>query len=115
MVGLALALLAIAGTIGWASPALAEGAGVISGQVVNKTADGYPIGAVEVALITYLNGKPTASQQKVTADAAGKFQFQGLSTDNGTAYTVNTTFQDAGYTSKPITLTAASLSQVVEQ
>lgn len=114
ILGLALALLAIANTIGWTTPVLAEGAGAIEGQVVNKTPDGSPVGGVEVILITYLNDKPTASQQKVTAGASGKFEFKGLSTDNGTAYAVRATFQDASYTSGQVTLTPASASQAVE-
>ncbi|MDP2931464.1 MAG: carboxypeptidase-like regulatory domain-containing protein [Chloroflexota bacterium] len=114
VLGLALALLAIAAAIGWASPVRAEGAGSITGQVVNKTAGGSPIGGVEVALIAYSNGKATASQQKATVDATGKFEFGGLSTDNGTTYTVSATFQDADYTSQTVTLTSASPTQTVE-
>lgn len=108
------AILAIAAIIGWAIPALAAGEGVISGQVVNRTANGSSVSVVEVTLTPYLNGKATADEKKVTTDASGKFEFRGLSTDNGTTYTVSTDFQNAFYTSERITLTPTSLSQPVE-
>ncbi|MEK7354570.1 MAG: carboxypeptidase-like regulatory domain-containing protein [Chloroflexota bacterium] len=108
------AILAIAAIIGWVSPAQAAGEGVISGQVVNKTANGSSVSAVEVSLTVYFNGKVTSDEQKATTGGNGKFEFKGLSTDNGTAYTVSAIFQDASYTSKEFTLTPTSLSQAVE-
>src|SRR3972149_320823 len=111
---LTLVFLMIMITIGRPSPALATGEGVISGQVVNKTANGSAVGTVEVTLTQYLNGTATSDGQKVTTDAAGKFEFRGLSADNGTAYTVSTSFQDADYISEDIVLTSASPLQSVE-
>jgi len=108
------AILVVAAIIGLASPALAAGDGVISGQVVNRTANGSAVSAVGVTLTVYSTGNATSSQQKVIADAAGKFEFKGLSTDNGTAYTVSTNFQKADYISDDIVLTAAIPSQSVE-
>ncbi|MDO8687198.1 MAG: hypothetical protein Q7K41_01280 [Dehalococcoidales bacterium] len=108
------AILAIVAIIVSVSPVLAAGEGVISGQIVNKTANGSSVSVVEVTLTPYLTGKATSDEQKVTTDIAGKFEFRGLSTDNGTAYTVSTNFQDASYTSEEITLTPTGLSQPVE-
>jgi len=108
------AILAIVAIIVSVSPVLAAGEGVISGQIVNKTANGSSVSVVEVTLTHYLNGKVTSNEQKVTTDSAGKFEFRGLSTDNGTAYKVSTNFQDAPYTSEEITLTPTGLSQPVE-
>ena len=114
VVRLMSAFLAIAAITGGASPALAAGEGAISGQVVNKTANGSTVSAVEITLTTYLNGTATSDQQKVTTDAAGKFEFKGLPTDSGTAYAVSAIFQDASYASKEINLTSTNFSQTVD-
>ncbi|MDO8567532.1 MAG: carboxypeptidase-like regulatory domain-containing protein [Dehalococcoidales bacterium] len=111
LLGFALVfLMMVAGT----GPALAAGYGVISGQVVNKTAGGSPVGTAEITLTTFSNGKSASGQQKATTDAAGRFEFKGLPIDPGTTYAVGTTFQEADYTSSTITLTADNSTQTVE-
>ncbi len=114
IIRLILAVLAATTIMGWPTPVMAAGEGVISGQLVNKTANGSPVNAVEVTLITYFNGEVKPDEKKVTTNAAGKFEFKDLSTDNGTTYTVGAIFQEASYTSAEIALTATSLSQAVE-
>lgn len=56
-VGLALVSLMILAAIGAASPALAAGDGVVSGQVINKTPGGSPVGTLEVTLERFSNGQ----------------------------------------------------------
>ncbi len=104
----AIALLAIP----LASPVLGAEEGSISGQLVNNTAGGSPVGGTELTLTTFKNGLP-GLEQKVLSDSSGKFQFNGLSLDAGNTYGISTRFQDAGYFSQPITLTADTPTQAV--
>ncbi|MBI4188462.1 MAG: hypothetical protein HY529_04560 [Chloroflexi bacterium] len=108
------AVLLMVAIIAWPSPVMAEDDGSITGQLVNKTANGSPVSTVDVSLTVYLNGKATADKQRVASDASGKFEFKGLSTDNGTSYTVSANFQEAEYISRKIILTPSSASQAVE-
>lgn len=109
----AFLVTAIIAAVAAASPALAAGEGVLTGQIVNKTAGGSQIGALQVSLVTYVNGKATDGSQNTTADAQGRFEFRGLGTDSGTTYAARTTFQSANYTSTPVALTSANASQAV--
>ena len=111
---LTLAVFAMMAITGLASPAMAEDNGSITGQIVNKTANGSQVGGVEVSLIPYFNGKPTAVEQKVASDKTGKFEFNALSTDNESTYVVSVNFQDADYVSREITLTSSNASQAIE-
>lgn len=106
-------LMVAVATIGFGSTVLAAGEGVIAGQVVNKTQGGSLTGVLEVTLTTYVNDK-VASEQKVTTDSAGKFEFKGLSIDPSNTYFVKTGFQDAEYSSGKINFKADSPSQTVE-
>lgn len=114
VIGLMLAFVVIAAVVGSTIPVLAADEGIISGQVVNKTAGGSLVGGVEVTLTAQTSGNATNDQRKVPADASGKFEFRGLPIDPGTTYTVGTTFQDADYTSETVNMTSASPSKLVE-
>jgi 5-hydroxyisourate hydrolase-like protein (transthyretin family) len=115
IIGAALAIIMIAAAAGgWASPALADGGGAISGQIINKTAGGSPVEALEVTLITYMNGEAADVRQKAATDAAGRFEFRDLSTDNVTTYAMSVTFQDADYNTDPIALTPDGPAREVE-
>lgn len=83
--------------------ALAYEEGVISGQVLNKTKVGSAVKGLEVTLTTYIN-EQAASEQKVSADDTGKFEFKGLSRDASSTYLLTARFQEALYSSEMINL-----------
>ncbi|MEW6033936.1 MAG: carboxypeptidase-like regulatory domain-containing protein [Chloroflexota bacterium] len=97
-----IALAMLAATI-LSTPAFAEEQPGITGQVVNRTADGQTVGGLEVTLITYINGQQS-SQQKTTCDDQGGFEFRGLSADPSYAYEVYVSYQGVEYTSPRLVL-----------
>lgn len=93
-------------------PATAAVTGTISGQVVNKTAGGSAIGALQVTLTPWVDGKPATNIKQATVDSSGKFSFAGLSVEAGTAYVVSTRFQDADYEYVDVTSTSDYPDQI---
>lgn len=75
------------------TPEIGAPAGVISGQVINKTADS-PASGVELTLTSYLGDKPTGDK-KIKSDDQGNFIFDNLTWDRSYAVTVD--FQGAQY------------------
>lgn len=82
----------------WPSAVLGAEEGTISGQLVNKTPGGHPVGGIEVSLVTYAGENPV-SEKKATADASGKFEFGGLALGASNSYQVAVEFLGALYVS----------------
>lgn len=78
------------------------GSGIIEGSVVNGTKDGSSVANQDIILKTYLNDNEIGSTATKT-DAAGKFQFSGLSAGPGYSYQVSLQYQEAEYISERIT------------
>ncbi len=81
---------------------LAQGQGVIEGQVVNGTADGGPVEGLTVTL-RVLAGMEEQPSQTTTTDAEGRFHFEGLITEANHVYTLRLDYQEVEYGSDPLT------------
>ncbi len=93
-----IALLIMITILSLSASALAAepGSGMIEGQIVNGTEGGSSVADQEVTLKTYLNDTEVDATTTKT-DAAGRFAFDGLSTEPGYNYDVTLTFQEAEY------------------
>ncbi|MBI4496717.1 MAG: hypothetical protein HY689_02315 [Chloroflexi bacterium] len=110
----ALALiLVVALALALPHPAAAEPSGVITGQVVNRTASGGSVAGVEVTLYTFRNEAQHA-QRTTTADADGNFRFEGLETTSEYVYQVVTLYAGLPYGSGVITFDPEESEQSVQ-
>jgi len=75
---------------------LAQGQGVIEGQVVNGTANGGPVEGLMVTLHVFA-GMEEETPQTTTTDAKGRFRFEGLSTEANHVYALLLNYQGADY------------------
>jgi hypothetical protein len=82
--------------------ALAQGQGVIEGQVVNGTADGGSVEGLPVTLRVFV-GMEGQSSQTATTDAEGQFRFEDLSTEADRVYTLLLDYQGIEYGSDLLT------------
>jgi hypothetical protein len=79
MTTLAAILLLLATTTGtWA-----QGSGMIEGQVLNASLDSAPVGGARVTLWVLMTDQAESSME-TTADASGRFRFEGLQTEDRT-------------------------------
>ena len=98
VLGLALALaLSLAVTATQAS-AQAQGSGVIDGQVANGTAGGPAIGAGIAVTLHLIQSDTITATLETTTDSAGRFRFEGLSTDPDWSYWPEAVYLDVTYT-----------------
>jgi hypothetical protein len=81
---------------------LAQGQGVIEGQVVNGTADAGSMEGLTVTLHIFV-GMEEQPLQTATTDAEGRFRFEGLSTEADHAYTLHLDYQGVEYGSDLLT------------
>ena len=104
----------LAALVFFAVPALAQNAGVIEGQLVNKTAPpgGASVAKVTVTLKTSIGGSEQGSKD-TTTDQDGKFQFSGLNTASNYSYQLVVIYQTAEYDSDTITFKAGETTQTV--
>lgn len=65
---------------GLVTPAWAQGAGVIEGQVFDGSTDGAPLPGLLVTLFAF-TGSETESSSETTTDEEGRFRFEGLQTE----------------------------------
>lgn len=82
----------------------------IRGQVISQTAGMGPVVGLKVTLNTY-QGSATAGQVDTTTDAAGRFQFQGLTGDH---YQVTLTYKTVDYTSEFLVFGAGETEKALE-
>jgi len=82
--------------------ALAQGQGVIEGQVVNGTANGGSVEGLTVTLHVFVNMEEQPSQADVT-DAEGRFRFEGLSTEADRGYALLLNYWRVDYGSDLLT------------
>jgi hypothetical protein len=82
--------------------ALAQGQGVIGGQVVNGTADAGSMEGLTVTLRVFM-GMEEQTSQTTTTDAEGRFRFEGLSAEANRAYTLHLDYQGVEYGSDLLT------------
>lgn len=82
----------------------------IRGQVIGKTAGMGPVVGQKVTLNTY-QGSAAAGQVDTTTDAAGRFQFQGLTGDH---YQVTLTYLTVDYTSEFLVFGAGETEKALE-
>jgi hypothetical protein len=82
-----------------ALPAFAEpNDGVVSGQVVNKTAGGGATGGTPVVLVLFGRKEQAPLGQKTTpADSEGRYSFTGLDRDPNIVYLTLARFQNVNY------------------
>ena len=82
-------ILAVAVVLGLVLPstAAADPVGVISGQVVNRTASGGSVGGLELRLFVFRNEQQQA-ERVATTGPDGSFRFEGLETSQEYAYQV---------------------------
>jgi hypothetical protein len=81
---------------------LAQGQGVIEGQVVNGTADAGSMEGLTVTLRVF-TGMEGQLSQTATTDAEGRFRFEGLSTEANHGYALLLNYQGADYGSDLLT------------
>lgn len=96
-----------------AALAAEPGGGVIEGQVINGTAGGSSVANLEVALKTYQGGAQVDTTTAIT-DAEGRFVFEGLATDPDYSYQVVLTFQQAEYSTEPLSFGEGETSKFTE-
>src|SRR5437660_128427 len=91
--------MACVGLMVGALPAFAEpNDGVVSGQVVNKTAGGGAAGGTPVVLVLFGRKEQAPLGQKTTqADAEGRYSFTGLDRDPNIVYLTLARFQNVNY------------------
>jgi hypothetical protein len=77
-------------------------AGVVEGTVANGTADGTPIGMLELTLRSYPPEGDVTSMTTIAGED-GAFRFTGVSTDHQLVHQVEAEFQGTTYFSQPIT------------
>lgn len=70
--------------------------GNIMGQVVNGTADGQPLGVMDVVVQGFKGTEPL-SPQTVQTDAEGRFRVEGLETGEDVAYVLSTEYGGIQY------------------
>jgi hypothetical protein len=80
------------------STGYAEGEGVISGKVVNKTEGGGSIAGLEVVLQTFAHQSP-GETLKTTTDQDGSFRFEKLVTASNYSYQAAVKYRDVTYSS----------------
>ena len=97
LVALVAAVLTLAGTGG----AAASADGTITGQVTNGTADVTAPDGLSVTLFTLQNDNIVSEQEALTG-SSGRFQFQGLDTDQSLTYVAATTYAGVPYRSEPV-------------
>ncbi|MBM2831925.1 MAG: hypothetical protein HW414_977 [Dehalococcoidia bacterium] len=89
----------------FSTPAAAQdggATGVINGEMVNLTKGGGSVVGQTITLKTSLKDTETG-QSTTKTDASGKFEFKGLATGKDYSYAANLTYQDAEYSSDPVT------------
>jgi hypothetical protein len=97
--GLSAALLALLLLVFAAAPVAAEpNDGVVSGQLVNKTAGGGPTAGAAVTLVSFgrKEQKPLG-QRNVQADADGRYTFTDLDRDPNIVYLTVARYQNVNY------------------
>lgn len=93
------AILAVALLAG--APALAaDPEGAVEGALSNGTAGGKTVAGVVVTLAVLANGAERETRQ-VTADALGRYRFEGLPRDTAYSYQVRAEFEGIGYNLAP--------------
>lgn len=102
MKGLAPALVALL-LLGCLLPVtiLAEGEGVIEGQVVNATFGGGTVGEVRVVMRVYRDAEEHDPTAAVT-DARGRFRFENLDVDSELTYLAQVSYAGVVYSSDPL-------------
>jgi hypothetical protein len=81
-----------------AFPVLAQGDGVLEGQVVNGTSGGEDVGAGVIVTMRALRNDTLVEEFETVTDAGGGFRFEGLDTDPALQYLPETTYLDVPYT-----------------
>ena len=76
--------------------AFAQSQGVIEGQVVNLTADSGSMEGLTVTLRVFM-GMAEQTPRTTATDAAGRFRFEGLSTETNHAYKLHLDYQGVEY------------------
>lgn len=111
--GTAAALLLVAAAA-FAGPASAAGAGTISGQVIDRTAGGGPVGQVDVTLqaLAHATGVPAGAPVSTRSDGEGRFAFTGI--DTAPIYVLTADFEDVTYASEPFAFAAGETEKAVE-
>ena len=89
------------------SQTLAQGQGVIEGQVVNGTADGGSVEGLTVTLHVF-RGMEEQPSQTATTDAEGKFRFEELSTEADRGYALLLNYGGVDYGSDLLTFSSTT-------
>ena len=111
MARLRVALVALAILLLAPSVAGAEGHGVITGQLENRTPTGEIPTEATVTLRVF-HGQEFDRNETVVSSADGSFEFSGLDTGPTSAYRVLAEYQGGLFASDPVTFTAAESVQV---
>ena len=80
-------------------PVRAEGAGVLTGTVVNGTAGGGSTEGLEVVLRAFQGQEQRTERRTTVTDTDGAFRFEGLETGEDWAYLVRVTYRGVSYSS----------------
>ena len=89
--------------------ALAQGQGVIEGQVVNGTANGGSVEGLTVTLRVFAGMEEQPSQTSTT-DAEGRFRFDGLSTEADHSYVLLLNYGGVDYGSDLLTFSEGEMT-----
>ncbi|MDP3879947.1 MAG: carboxypeptidase-like regulatory domain-containing protein [Dehalococcoidales bacterium] len=110
-----IALLLTIFILGLSSPVLAAepGDGIINGQMINGTEGAGIVAGQDVTLKINLNNAEADSITTQT-DAEGRFTFDGLSTEPGYTYQINTKYQEAEYPGEWLNFDDGVLEKSVE-
>ncbi len=88
--------------------------GTIEGQLTNGTSGGGSVVDLKVSLETYVSNNPQGQPLITQADAAGKFQFTGLSTENTLTYVTWVKYGTADYGGDPVIFKEGETSKSVK-
>ncbi|GIW06746.1 MAG: hypothetical protein KatS3mg060_1551 [Dehalococcoidia bacterium] len=106
-------LIAFGAAAALVAPVGAQGGGVVTGRVVNGSADGAAVPGVAITLLPVTNAGP-GQRLNATSASDGTFRFDGLPTGSGQFFVVWAEFEGARYQQGPLQFPAGGSELTVD-